>query len=192
MFETRGGEQITVLVVEDEAELAKLFATWLEQTYTVKVAHDCAMAYKLFDETVDVALLDRHLPDGSGDELLAELRRVGLDWRVAMVTAVEPGVEIINMGFDEYLCKPVSREELQDTVERLAAQANYGDTITNSYRLASKKALLQTHCSPTELAKSEEYAALEARIEALDQELNQMMSVLSHTQIMAEYTRLSP
>lgn len=192
MFETRGGEQITVLIVEDEVELAELFAAWLEQTYTVKVAHDCMTAYKLFDETVDVALLDRELPDGYGEELLAELRSLGLDWRVAMVTGIEPDVEIIEMGFDEYLCKPVSREELQDTVERLAAQANYGDTITESYRLASKKALLKTHCSQTELANSEEYAALEARIKELDKELNQMVSVFSDTQIMAEFTSLSP
>lgn len=181
----------TVVIVEDDTDLANLFALWLGPTYTVRVAHDCATACELFDATVAVALLDRQLPDGSGDEILTSIRDQGLDCRVAMVTGVEPSLDIIKMGFDEYLCKPVTEEELHDTVERLVVQAQYGDALTEAYALASKKALLQTHCSAGELADSEKFAELEARIEELDRELTQMMNTFSEAQIMAEFTRLT-
>lgn len=180
-----------MLVVEDDVDLANLFAVWLGTTYTVEVAHDCTRAYELVDETVDVALLDRQLPDGTGGEILASIRDREIDCRVAMVSAVEPDVDIIEMGFDDYVCKPVAEEELLGTVEQLIAQGDYGDAITEYYGLATKKALLESHCSPADLADSEEFAALEARMEALDTELSRMRHTLSETQVAAELTGLS-
>lgn len=186
-----GDDPPTVLLVEDEPDLAELFALWLRDTYTVKIANDCATAYNMLDETVDVVLLDRQLPDGSGDELLTAIQSWELGCRVAMVTAVEPDFDIIEMGFDDYLCKPAMKDELTDLVERLVDQATDGDGLTESYALASKMAILETHCSAAELAANEEYAELQARFETLQQELSTDVGEVTDSQSRAEYARLS-
>lgn len=179
------------MIVEDDVELANLFATWLRETYAVAVATDCAAAREALDETVDVALLDRQLPDGSGDDLLASIRARDLDCRVAMVSAVDPGLDVIEMGFDEYVCKPVGRDELHETVARLVTQGDYGDAVAEHYRLAAKKAVLESHCTRGELEGSAAFAALDARLAELDTELSQIVDSLSETQIAAEFARLS-
>ncbi len=79
-----------VLVVEDEPDLADLYATWLRGEYRVRVAYGGREALEKLDDEVEVVLLDRRMPDLSGDEALKEIRERGFDCRVAMVTAVEP------------------------------------------------------------------------------------------------------
>lgn len=190
-YNVSGETRPKVVVVEDDIELANLFAKVLGMSYTVEVAHDVGRALEILDETVDVVVLDRHLPGGFGDEVLAVIREHGFGCRVAMVTAEEPTIDIVEMGFDEYLCKPVSNQELQTTVERLVAQANYGDAVTELYALTSKKALLEVHCSAAELNDSQEFAALERRIEELHDDLTAMMNTFSETQLVAEFAQIS-
>lgn len=47
------------------------------------------------------------MPVRSGNEVLDKMRIAGYDWCVAMVTTVEPDLDILEMGFDDYLVKPV-------------------------------------------------------------------------------------
>lgn len=149
-----------VLLVEDDEGLADLYSIWLEGFCTVTAVNDCASAYEKFGESFDVVLLDRHLPDGKGDELLREIRSLSCDWPVAMVTAEEPDMNILSMEFDEYLCKPVSKEELQNVVTRLVAQTNYEEVITRFNRLTTKKKLMEEHYSHASLAERNEYSIL--------------------------------
>ena len=110
----------TVLVVEDKEELAETFAAWLEPDHEVRLALTGHEALDLADETVDVVLLDRRLPDIDGREVLDRLRADGLDCRVCMVTAVQPDFDILDMGFDDYAVKPVFQDDLLvDRLQRL-------------------------------------------------------------------------
>lgn len=181
-----------VVVVEDEERLAELYAMWLRGPFEVSVAHDRETATDLLDGTVDVALLDRNLPDGSGDDLLDTITERGLDCAVAMVTAVSPDFDIIELGFDEYLCKPTSEPELVDTVERLVAQRHYQPAVDELYALSRKRALLESRYSASELRASDEYAALADRIEELRQETTGLVDDFSRTQLTAEFDRLDP
>ena len=118
-------EDPLVLVVEDEPDLADLYATWLSESYRVRTAYGGHEAIEKLGSEVDVMLLDRRMPDLPGDEVLEVVRDRGLDCRVAMVTAVEPDFDIVAMGFDDYLVKPVSREDLQETVSNLVVRNEY-------------------------------------------------------------------
>lgn len=191
MYQKSRDDTLKVVIVEDEPDLANLFAMWLGGEYTVEVANDCETAYELLDHSVDVALLDRQLPDGTGDEVLTSIRDRELDCRVAMVTGVEPSLDIVEMGFDDYICKPVLDDELCDTVDRLVAQVDYREGITEYFALMTKKALLESHFSALELDDSEEYATLDARIDELEEELAQIATQFSDTQFAAESTHLS-
>ena len=165
-----------VLVVEDERDLADLYATWLRDEYRVRVAYGGREAIEKLDDEVDVALLDRRMPDLSGDETLQAIREEGISCRVAMVTAVEPDFDIVAMGFDDYLVKPVSREGLTDTVENLLLRNNYDDGIQELFALASKKALLESEKDPATLESNEEYQELTDQVAELRADLDETLA----------------
>ncbi|SDY28581.1 HalX domain-containing protein [Halobellus clavatus] len=164
-----------VLVVEDEPDLADLYATWLRDDYRVRVAYGGREALEKLDDEVDVALLDRRMPDLSGDEALEAIRERGVDCRVAMVTAVEPDYDIVEMGFDDYLVKPVSRDALKETAENLLLRDTYDEGIQELFSLASKKALLESEKDSVSLENNEEYQELSERVAELRGELDETL-----------------
>ncbi|RLM94770.1 response regulator [Halobellus sp. Atlit-38R] len=164
-----------VLVVEDEPDLADLYATWLRDDYRVRVAYGGREALDELDDQVDVVLLDRRMPDLSGDEALEAIRDRGVECRVAMVTAVEPDFDIVKMGFDDYLVKPVSRESLKETVENLLLRNTYDDGIQELFSLSSKKAILESEKDAATLEEHEEYQKLSDRVDELRSQLDQAL-----------------
>ncbi|WP_435063384.1 response regulator transcription factor [Halobaculum sp. EA56] len=168
-----------VLIVEDEPEVAELYRGYLAGEYDVSVANTGADALDTVDEDTDAVLLDRRLPDTSGSEVLAEIRDRGLDCRVAMVTAVEPDVDIVEMGFDLYLVKPATRDDIQSAVERLDTRAQYDDTLQRTASLVTKRAVLEAERTPAELRSSPEYDDLLSSIESLQSELDDLASAFS-------------
>jgi DNA-binding response OmpR family regulator len=114
-------ERTTVLIVDDEEDLADLYAEWVEMAgYGPRTAYDGETALSALDDGVDVVLLDRRLPEMRGDRILERIRQAEFDCTVAMVTAVEPEVDIVEMGYDEYVVKPIEQPELVELVADLA------------------------------------------------------------------------
>lgn len=174
-------EHPTVLVVEDNPELASQYRIWLEGFCTVHIASDCESAYGFFNKDVDVVLLDRELPDGSGDDILAWIRAMGLEWSVAIVSGIDPSLPDFEMPFDEYLQKPVERAEITTTVKRLYLRSEIGNRLEEFYALSTKKQLLEQYYPSHELLSKEKYAAIERRLEELYSMLKYSHSVgLNH------------
>lgn len=161
---------VTVLVVEDERDLADMYALWLDERYTVKTAYDGQSALEQIDETVDVVLLDRRMPGLTGDDVLESIHDRGLDCRVAMLTAIEPDFDIVEMDFDAYVVKPIEKRDLTSLIENLLARDQYEAHVQEYYSLASKKALLHAETTESERAESEEYARLEAQLHRLKEQ----------------------
>ena len=175
----------TVLVVEDEAPLVEIYARWLEGDYEVRTAQNGEVALERIDEAVDVVLLDRLMPGMSGDEVLDAIGDMEFAPRVAMVTAVEPDFDIIRMGFDDYLTKPIDREDLLETVERLLSRNSFADLEREYYALVEKQAALQSAKAAEELDRSEEFTDLRSRIETLRAELDAVMPDLDDDDFVA-------
>jgi DNA-binding response OmpR family regulator len=165
-------ERATVLVVEDEGPLVEIYARWLSEEFDVLSAQSGSEALSQVDESVDVVLLDRLMPGMSGDEVLQSVRERGLSPRVAMVTAVEPDFDIITMGFDDYLTKPVDREELVDTVDRLVSRSSFASLEQEYFACIQKQAALESAKPMEELESNDEYEELTSRIEELRGELD--------------------
>lgn len=161
-----------VLVVEDETDIAETYRLWLEDEYDVRIAGNGDEGLEKLDETVDVVLLDRMMPGLSGDEMLEEIRAQRLDCRVAMVTAVDPDFDILEMGFDAYLSKPVKSEHLKATVENLLERSEYDTLLQEYYSLVEKQATLEATKSEASLSGNEEYEQLRERIEELNGRLS--------------------
>ncbi|MUV58002.1 HalX domain-containing protein [Halogeometricum rufum] len=168
MAQARDG---TVLVVDDEREVTDAYALRLRQRYgDVRTAYGGEEALTAMDDAVDVVLLDRRMPF-SGDEVLRELRDRGYDCRVIMVTAIDPGFGIADMPFDDYLCKPIGKEDLFAAVDQQLEAASYDDPLTEFFSLTAKLAVLESERSPEQLAEASEYVRMRRRSDELREEL---------------------
>lgn len=173
--EATGGEQATVLVVDDEEAVRESFSVYLSsEGYEVRTAETGADALAAAGESVDVVLLDRRLPDRDGESVLAELRARNVDCQIALVTAVQPDFGMVQIDCDDYLVKPVDREDLLATVERLVLLDEYSDAQRELSNLRVKRNVLEVEKHPDALAESEEFRKLQSRIADLEAELDDL------------------
>lgn len=184
--------QPTVLVIEDEADLADMYAAWLRDDYHVRVATTGEAALELVDSTVDVALVDRRLPGMRGDEVVAELRRRNYAIQIAMVSAVEPAFDIVKLGFDDYIQKPVTREALCSLVRLLLNRSAYDSDSQELFQLLTKRAVLEAQYSESALDAHDEYQQLETRLTALEARLDETTANLTDDDYSALFRRLDP
>lgn len=154
------GDTPVVAVVDDQPRVVEAFAYWLDDDYEVRRATGGEEALSVVDDDVDVVLLDRHMPELSGDEVLERLREDGVDCRVAMVTAVDPELGIIDLPFDAYVTKPVDRDDLHEAVERLLRVAEQADRVRDLLAVSEKIATLEAEHDPATLDDAEEYDEL--------------------------------
>jgi DNA-binding response OmpR family regulator len=75
------------------------------------------------------------------------------------------------MPFDDYLCKPIDREDLFAAVDQQLDAASYDDPLTEFFSLTAKLAVLEAERAPEQLAESGEYLRMQRRAEGLRDEL---------------------
>jgi len=113
-----------ILVVEDNEIVAESLDRGLaERGYAVRIAQtgrealECAMA-----EEFDLLILDRMLPELSGDDVCRELRVRKSSIPILMLTAradISERVEGLDLGADDYMTKPFAFQELLARVRAL-------------------------------------------------------------------------
>ena len=110
-----------ILLAEDDASQAESIKDWLEMDgYSVDWVErgDYAIA-AIEQHQYDCILLDRGLPQASGDDILKTIRRQNMKTPVIFITAkdhVHDRVEGLDLGANDYLVKPFNLEELSARV----------------------------------------------------------------------------
>jgi len=180
----------TVLIVDDEQSLADLYAYWIDEFAEAQTAYDGDEALEKLDDDVDVMLLDRRMPGRSGDAVVDAVTERGYDVRIVMVTAVDPGFEIVDMAIDDYLVKPVDQPELMETVERMVVRNSYDDQLQRKFQLVEKKVTLEAAKTPHELDESEEYQKLVQQLDAIERELDSAVEEFDDTDFTVAFREL--
>jgi DNA-binding response OmpR family regulator len=173
---TESSEDPAVLVVDDEAEVADVYALRLRGEYDVETAYGGTAALETVDDSFDVVLLDRRMPDVPGDDVLPAIRDRGLDVRVIMITAVDPDFDIVEMPFDDYLCKPVEKRDLVAAIEQQLTATRYDERLTEYLEVTSKLALLEAEKSAAELDGNEQIGELRDRADRLKADLDETLA----------------
>ena len=119
---------IRVLVVDDDFMVAKVHAAFVARTpgfEVVGVAHSGTTALVSVAELrPDLVLLDIHLPDIPGTEVLRRLREQDPDVDVLVISAAKEAETVrtaLRGGVVNYLLKPFDQEALRDRLQRYAA-----------------------------------------------------------------------
>jgi DNA-binding response OmpR family regulator len=115
----------TVLVVEDDPSLRMLCRVNLElEHYRVLEAETVERAEQLVSsEPIDVVLLDLHVGERHGLELLPLLRKERPQTPVCLLSGTSETDPPLVEGVDGFIRKPFELEDLIGTVQRLIAKA---------------------------------------------------------------------
>lgn len=113
-----------ILIVDDDPAIRVVFAHALRSTgYTVSECDDGTAAIaRIKQQRPALILLDIEMPQLNGWETLQEIRRIGCVEPVLMITSlqqVESRIRGLDMGADDYLCKPCNSGELVARVRAL-------------------------------------------------------------------------
>ncbi len=118
------GTEGTVAVVDDEAGVLESVGRALEREgYRVRRFSDGAEAWEAFEETMpDLAILDILMPRMDGLELCRRLRARSEALPIIFLTSKDEEFDKVlglELGADDYLCKPFSMRELLARVKVL-------------------------------------------------------------------------
>jgi len=116
-------EQITILVVEDEAHIRRVLEYNLKlDSFEVYLAEDGATGLKLAREnSPDIILLDWLMPAMNGLQVLAELKTDSSTEHIPVFMLTAKGMlndvtQAIEMGADDYITKPFNPIQLGKTI----------------------------------------------------------------------------
>jgi DNA-binding response OmpR family regulator len=122
-----------ILIVEDEMELAKDMADYLnDEHYICEIANSLSSAIdKTAGHFYDCILLDLMLPDGNGLTLLKELNSQNKHTGLIIISAkdaLEDKVKGLNLGADDYLSKPFHHSELAARVHSVIRRKQFDNS----------------------------------------------------------------
>jgi DNA-binding response OmpR family regulator len=126
---------MTILILEDDIALCKGIELALAAPdRRFLLCHDLGEARTaLGSSSPGLFILDINLPDGSGLDFCSELRAVGYDAPVLMLTANDTELEMVTgleSGADDYVTKPFSLAVFRARVDALLRRGSYGDTVS--------------------------------------------------------------
>jgi DNA-binding response OmpR family regulator len=112
-----------ILVVDDEGAIRYSISKTLQRVgYQVSAAASGEEALAMLDEhDIDVVLTDIRMPGLTGVELLARIKEKAPDAIVILMTAyasLGTAVESLRLGAHDYLIKPVSSQDIRQSVAR--------------------------------------------------------------------------
>ncbi len=115
-----------ILVVDDEESVRESFRLALQDYYELVFAEDAKSTIRVLkNRTFDLCLLDIMLPDGSGLDLLRQIKRRDESLEVIMVTAltgIDTALEAMKSGAYDYITKPYRIVELYELIKRVLAK----------------------------------------------------------------------
>lgn len=131
------GTRSTVLVIAGEEPLVEQFGTWLGTDFQVETATSLDGAREAVDSDTGVVILDQSVADPEERPVFSDARP-----RVGVVLSYEPEWNVLRKGYDGYLVKPISREDVIALVERLCARDEYLTDLGEYYALVADRAVL--------------------------------------------------
>ena len=112
-----------LLIVDDEESVRESFRLALQDDYNLTFAEDAKTTLRILkSQSFDLCLLDIMLPDGSGLDLLRQIKRRDESIDVIMVTAltgVDTALDAMKMGAYDYITKPYKIDELYELIKRV-------------------------------------------------------------------------
>lgn len=121
-----------ILIVDDDPESRELLSEVLTTNgYSARAVEDVSAARELLsaDDDYRIVIADLRMPDGTGLELLRELRGEKTKYEVILMSSFLSGTErklALDLGVNGLIDKPFRISELLDLVAGLAKESSIG------------------------------------------------------------------
>ena len=165
----------TVLLIEADSEAVAEYADWLEG-YAVRTAADGERALDALDGDVDVVLLDGDLADPPAEELLGRIRARRPDCQIGLLSGVSVSDDVLRLDIDEYVPRPLDRDELRETVARLVDHGAVEGTVETYLSLVARRRRIEARRDDAELATDERYRELTGEIAARRRQIDTLLA----------------
>ncbi|TKX56689.1 response regulator [Halorubrum sp. SS7] len=165
----------TVLIIEDDREEVAEYADWLEE-YVVRTAVDGERALDALDADVDVVLLDGELADPTAEELLGRIRARRPDCQIGLLSGMSVGDDVLRLDTDEYVPRPIDRDELRETVARLVDHGAVEGAVETYLSLVARRRRIENRRDDADLADDEHYRELTGEIATRQRQINTLLA----------------
>jgi putative two-component system response regulator len=130
--------QANILIIEDEEGPRESLKLVLSPYYNLFTVDRAEVAHQILKtHPIDLVTLDLKLPDQSGTDLLAQIRKDGQDVDIVIITGygtLQSAIEAIRHGVAAYILKPFDVSELLATIKK---------TLERRHRFSSLQGALQ-------------------------------------------------
>ncbi|MDA8308783.1 MAG: sigma-54 dependent transcriptional regulator [Deltaproteobacteria bacterium] len=128
------GAKKSVLIIDDEENIRRYLGISLSQEgYEVHTAQSGKEGLALLlEKEVDIVVLDLHLPDSSGLDILRRIKNIDVDAVVIIITAygdIGSAVEATKRGAYDYLTKPFEAEDVKTVINKALRVADLEDHV---------------------------------------------------------------
>ncbi len=136
-----------VLIVDDDQATSAGMADVIEEWgYEAEVAGNLKQAWKSLNDLVpDLAIVDLKLPDGSGMDLLRDVKEKFPDLPIVILTGhgtVDSAVKALKVGAEDYLTKPVDLPRLEVMLQTIEDKQEMRQEILELRRQLQKMGAL--------------------------------------------------
>lgn len=153
-----------VLLVEDEIGLADSISKYLVKSEKINCDHasnitEATDYFEIYD--YDCCLIDIGLPDGSGLDLIKQIKSKSNKIGIIIISArqsIDDRIEGLNIGADDYLVKPFHLSELNARLHSLVRRLKFdGSSLfqLNEIVIDHQSRLVQINQKTIDLTKSE-------------------------------------
>lgn len=152
-----------LLIIEDEKDLAASIVSYIEKEgHVFDVAHnfDKADEYLHMNE-YDCVLVDIMLPDGSGLDVIRNLRRMQRKCGILVISAkdsLDDKIRGLDLGADDYLTKPFHLAELNARIKSIIRRRTFegsNEVEVNEIKIELDKREVEIKGYPVELTRRE-------------------------------------
>jgi len=114
----------SILLVDDDGDIIFHFENILKKEgySVVSASYGKEALLKIKDNKFDVAIIDIMLPDMRGDQLAKDLRKKEPSLKLIFITGfsyMDECIKALDIGISEILLKPISQDELLNTVKNV-------------------------------------------------------------------------
>ncbi len=118
-----------ILIVDDDPHFLRVWSRILSgENFQVSTASGVGDALRLLrDQPIDLVISDMRMPDTDGLSFVQEIRRIGNNLPVVILTAygeVDTYLQAMNLGATEFLNKPIKSDELLRVVRTCLRASN--------------------------------------------------------------------
>lgn len=127
-------EKLTLLIVEDDKTVVQLISNILENHYTIKVANDGEIGYKVYKKiSPSIIISDISMPNLDGIKMVQRIRENDHNTKIILTTShsdIEYLKQSISLKLTEYIVKPIKKDALLKALDNAVKEIDNYQTIS--------------------------------------------------------------